>query len=180
MSIRSFLFVPGDSDRKLARGLASGADALILDLEDAVAPARKPTARAMVAEFLLSHPAPRAPELWVRVNPLDEGGLDYTSPGEGQFFVRLPGTHKLATNCWLVVGAHALLVEAFVCRQPDENREQLWSFLLQHNARMYGVSYSIDTVGDIYLTGRLPHAAVTADELDEGVAALQAAVAEVR
>ena len=57
-------------------------------------------------------------------------------------------------------------MEAFVCRQPDENREQLWTFLLQHNARMYGVSYSIDGVGDVYLTGRLPHAAVTPEELD--------------
>ena len=76
MSLRSFLFVPGDSERKLVRGMASGADALILDLEDAVAPARKPTAQAMVAAFLLAHPGPRTTALWVRVNPLDEGGLD--------------------------------------------------------------------------------------------------------
>ena len=41
---------------------------------------------------------------------LEEAQLDWTSPGEGQFFVKLPGTHKLATNCWLVVGRHALLV----------------------------------------------------------------------
>ncbi len=73
--IRSFLFVPGDSERKLAKGSASGADALILDLEDAVAPARKPTARSMVAEYLGTQ-VKRAPELWVRINPLDEGGLD--------------------------------------------------------------------------------------------------------
>ncbi len=76
MAIRSFLFVPGDSERKLAKGLASAADALILDLEDAVASARKPLARAMVAEFLAAHAAGRTPELWVRINPLDEGGLD--------------------------------------------------------------------------------------------------------
>jgi hypothetical protein len=57
-------------------------------------------------------------------------------------------------------------VEAFVCRQPDENREQLWTFLLQHNARMYGVAYSIDRVGDVYLTGRLPHEAITPEEID--------------
>ena len=76
MSLRSFLFVPGDSERKLAKGAASGADALILDLEDAVAPARKPIARAMVAEYLAAHAMPRTPELWVRINPLDEGGLD--------------------------------------------------------------------------------------------------------
>ena len=74
MSIRSFLFVPGDSERKLAKGAASDADALILDLEDAVAPARKPAAREMVAEYLRS--AARASELWVRINPLDQGGLD--------------------------------------------------------------------------------------------------------
>jgi citrate lyase subunit beta/citryl-CoA lyase len=76
MSIRSFLFVPGDSERKLAKGRASGADALILDLEDAVAPARKPLARDMVTDYLTAHAAERTPELWVRINPLDQGGLD--------------------------------------------------------------------------------------------------------
>ena len=72
--IRSFLFVPGDSERKLARGMACGADALILDLEDAVAPPQKPVARAMVAAALVAQA--RTPELWVRINPLDAGGLD--------------------------------------------------------------------------------------------------------
>ncbi len=76
MGIRSFLFVPGDSERKLAHGLASAADALILDLEDSVTPARKPLARTMVAEFLAAHATDRRPELWVRINPLEEGGLD--------------------------------------------------------------------------------------------------------
>ena len=92
--------------------------------------------------------------------------LEYEHPGLGRFVVTLPGVKKLKTLVGLTVGEHALRVEAFVCRQPDENREQLWAYLLQHNARMYGVSYSIDTVGDIYLTGRLPHAAVTAEEID--------------
>src|SRR5690606_22189095 len=54
----------------------------------------------------------------------------------------------------------------FVMRQPDENREQLWSWLLQRNARMYGVAFAIDTVGDVYLVGRLSLHAVTAEELD--------------
>ncbi|MBC4015596.1 HpcH/HpaI aldolase/citrate lyase family protein [Siccirubricoccus deserti] len=72
--VRSWLFVPGDSERKLAKGGESGADALILDLEDSVAPARKPVAREMVPEYLRAHPA-RRPQLWVRINPLDEGGL---------------------------------------------------------------------------------------------------------
>ncbi len=97
---------------------------------------------------------------------LDEAELQYTSPGDGQFFVVLPGTHKLATNCWLVAGRHALLVEAFVCRRPDENVEELYRFLLRRNARLYGVSFSIDASGDVYLVGRLPLHAITADELD--------------
>jgi hypothetical protein len=92
--------------------------------------------------------------------------LVHEHPAPGRWLVDLPGTRKLKTVCGLIVGEHALRVEAFVCRQPDENREQLWTYLLRHNARMYGVAYSIDAVGDVYLTGRLPHAAVTAEELD--------------
>ena len=71
MSLRSLLFVPGDSDRKLARGLEAGADALILDLEDAVAPEHKAAARSRVREFLLAHPERRSTQLWVRINPFD-------------------------------------------------------------------------------------------------------------
>ena len=97
---------------------------------------------------------------------LRDSELEHEHPAPGRWLVDLPGTRKLKTVCGLIVGEHALRVEAFVCRQPDENREQLWTFLLQHNARMYGVAYSVDAVGDVYLTGRLPHAAVTPDELD--------------
>jgi hypothetical protein len=97
---------------------------------------------------------------------LREAELVFEHPAPGRWLVDLPGTKKLKTVCGLVVGEHALRVEAFVCRQPDENREQLWTFLLQRNARMYGVAYSIDRVGDVYLTGRLPHAVVTPEELD--------------
>ena len=75
MPIRSFLFVPGDSERKLLKGAESGADALILDLEDAVEAGRKSVARGMVAAYLAAH-RERRPGLWVRINPLEEGGLD--------------------------------------------------------------------------------------------------------
>ncbi|MCG6872227.1 MAG: CoA ester lyase [Gammaproteobacteria bacterium] len=72
MLLRSLLFVPGDSQRKLARGPDSGADALILDLEDSVAPEHKPAAREQVAAFLADHPpGARTVPLWVRVNPVD-------------------------------------------------------------------------------------------------------------
>src|SRR5215472_14101698 len=67
--MRSFLFVPADSERKLARGPQSGADALILDLEDSVVPANRPTARILARRFLDSTGA-AASERWVRINPL--------------------------------------------------------------------------------------------------------------
>jgi citrate lyase subunit beta/citryl-CoA lyase len=70
---RSWLFVPGDSERKLARALATGADAVILDLEDAVMPERKALARQMAAEFLVAPRRAAAPAVWVRVNPVSSG-----------------------------------------------------------------------------------------------------------
>ncbi len=97
---------------------------------------------------------------------LEDAGLAWSSPADGQFFVALPGTNKLATNCWLVVGAHSLLVQAFVCRKPDENAEEFLRFLLRRNARTYGVSFSVDAEGDVHLVGRLPLHAVTAEEVD--------------
>lgn len=76
--IRSWLFIPADSDRKLAKGAESGADALILDLEDSVAAARRPVARGMVVDYLGAHPT-RRPQIWVRINPLDAEGLTDTA-----------------------------------------------------------------------------------------------------
>jgi putative sensory transduction regulator len=97
---------------------------------------------------------------------LDDRELKYDHPAHGRFFVTLPGTKKLQTNCWLIVGRHALVVEAFVCRRPDESHEDVYRFLLHRNAKLYGVHYTIDSVGDIYLIGRVAPELVTADELD--------------
>jgi citrate lyase subunit beta/citryl-CoA lyase len=73
MRLRSLLFVPGDRPDRMEKALHSGADALILDLEDAVAPAAKPEARRHVAAFLDANGAAR---LWVRINPLDSEDSD--------------------------------------------------------------------------------------------------------
>jgi len=97
---------------------------------------------------------------------LDEREIAYTEPEPGRFFVTLPGTKKLQTNCWLIIGEHAFVVEAFVCRRPDENHEAVYRFLLHRNAKLYGVHYTIDGMGDIYLLGRVAPHAVTPDELD--------------
>lgn len=72
MPIRSFLFVPADSERKLARGLESGADALILDLEDSVSAANRPIARKLAREFLDTHEQKKIAR-YVRINPLASG-----------------------------------------------------------------------------------------------------------
>ncbi|HVC54146.1 MAG TPA: CoA ester lyase [Stellaceae bacterium] len=72
MPPRSFLFVPADSERKLARGLESGADALILDLEDSVAAANRATARQQARQFLDAH-GPERIARYVRANPLASG-----------------------------------------------------------------------------------------------------------
>ncbi len=69
--MRSFLFVPADSERKLARAPQSGADALILDLEDSVAPANRPAARRVARRFL-DETGAHAFQRWVRVNPLND------------------------------------------------------------------------------------------------------------
>lgn len=75
--MRSMLFVPGDSPKKLAKALLSGADALIIDLEDSVAPDAKETARRETAAFLVAHAkAPGRPRLYVRINALESDFID--------------------------------------------------------------------------------------------------------
>ncbi|MFE3293087.1 YbjN domain-containing protein [Rhodococcus sp. NPDC059234] len=97
---------------------------------------------------------------------LAERELDYSRKGEDQFVVELPGERKLKTTCLLTVGVHGVRVEAFVCRKPDENFEGVYKYLLRRNRRLYGVHYTIDKIGDIYLVGRISTHAVTGAELD--------------
>jgi len=87
------------------------------------------------------------------------GGL----PG---LIVELPGERRLVTNTILSIGEHSVRVEAFVCRKPDENFEGVYKFLLKRNRRLYGVAYTLDNTGDIYLVGRMALHSVTPDEID--------------
>ncbi|AEH11353.1 MULTISPECIES: YbjN domain-containing protein [Protofrankia] len=97
---------------------------------------------------------------------LTELGLPYERVSEGSFLATLEGEHRLRTMTWLVVGDHTLLIEAFFMRRPAENEAGTYAFLLGRNAKTYGVHFSVDLAGDVYLTGQLPLAAVTADEID--------------
>ena len=74
LPLRSMLFIPGDSEKKLGKVDDCGADAVILDLEDSVAPSNKPLARELVPAFLAERPrGERKVKLWVRINPFDTG-----------------------------------------------------------------------------------------------------------
>lgn len=102
---------------------------------------------------------------------LDAAGLTYSQfPGAHGglpgLIVELPGERKLKTNTILSIGEHSVRVEAFVCRKPDENFEGVYRFLLKRNRRLYGVAYTLDNVGDIYLIGRIALASVSGEEID--------------
>src|SRR5882724_10201339 len=75
--MRSFLFIPGDSPKKLDKGMGSGADALLLDLEDSISPTNKVEARATTLAFLKeTHGAKQRPRLYVRINGIATGLID--------------------------------------------------------------------------------------------------------
>ncbi|MEV4948247.1 YbjN domain-containing protein [Streptomyces sp. NPDC053755] len=97
---------------------------------------------------------------------LKDAELEWESPEPGSYVVKLPGTRKLFTTLSLRVGRHSLSLNAFVIRHPDENEAGVHRWLLERNLKLYGVSYAVDGLGDIYLAGKLPLAAVTAEELD--------------
>ena len=99
-------------------------------------------------------------------NALVALGLDWSESRPGLFSVTLPGTHKLTTECALDVGVHGVGVRAFVARNPDENHAGVYRWLLERNLKLYAVAFSVDRLGDIYLTGRLALASVTAEEVD--------------
>ncbi|MGL5824785.1 MAG: YbjN domain-containing protein [Nocardioides sp.] len=97
---------------------------------------------------------------------LASSGLEYAEIGGGRFTLTLPGEKKLSTPVRIDVGQHALAVHAFVCRNPDEQHERVYRWLLERNLTMYGVGFAIDHQGDIYLDARLPLTGVNPEDLD--------------
>lgn len=100
---------------------------------------------------------------------LSELGVDFTTEPDDAFLLTLPGERRHRTLLWLLVGSHELSIESFVCRAPDENREDVYRFLLQRNSRLRTVAYALDGAGDIHLVGRIGLATLgdhPAEELD--------------
>jgi hypothetical protein len=107
----------------------------------------------------------------VIVNVVKEQELDYAlhesaTGGLPGIVVALPGERRLITNLILTVGLHGVRVEAFLCRKPEENFEGVYRFMLRRNRKLYGLAYTLDNLGDIYLIGRMSLHSVTPDELD--------------
>lgn len=99
---------------------------------------------------------------------LDEALIEW-EPGRrtGELVVTLPGEKKLKTVCSLVIGDQSLSISAFVVRNPDENHEAVYAYLLRRNLKLPGLAYAIDKSGDVYVTGRVPLAAANAAYLDQ-------------
>jgi hypothetical protein len=97
---------------------------------------------------------------------LEAHELGFDEPRPGVFTINLPGERKLQTPCTIEIGAHSVAIHAFVARNPDENHEAVYRWLLERNLKLYAVAFAIDHNGDIYLDGRLPLQSVTPDEVD--------------
>jgi Putative bacterial sensory transduction regulator len=97
---------------------------------------------------------------------LAELDLEWQETGPGLFTVRLPGTHKLVTECALEVGRHRLGIRAFVARRPEQNEAAVYRWLLEHNLKLYAVAFAVDRLGDIYLTGKVPLEQLSRAEVD--------------
>ena len=97
---------------------------------------------------------------------LTEHELEHEPIDEFSIAVVVPGEHKLQTTTSFAFGENTMTVNAFVIRHPDENEAGVYRWLLERNKRMYGLAYSVDHLGDIYLTGRFPLESINADELD--------------
>ncbi|HIY40565.1 MAG TPA: YbjN domain-containing protein [Candidatus Nocardiopsis merdipullorum] len=100
------------------------------------------------------------------ITALTQAELEYECPREGSFLITLPGRAKLRTLVWLEAGPHSLTLTSFFCRRPDENHAEFYRRLTQLNSDMFGMAFSSDEVGDVYLRGRLPLSGVTPEEID--------------
>ena len=107
-------------------------------------------------------------DLQVQLKTLDDQlerlGVEH-GIAENAAVVVLPGKKKLKTVVGLIPAPDSLRVEAFVCRAVEENHEAVYKWLLQRNRRLFGIGYTLDAAGDIYLVGQLP-AELADDDLD--------------
>jgi hypothetical protein len=98
---------------------------------------------------------------------LQEQDLTFESVSDKTIVVSLPGTNKLFVNVALTIGDTQFRIETFVARNPDENHEVVYRWLLEQNRKLFAVSYSLDHLGDIYLSGTLPISVMDIAQVDQ-------------
>lgn len=110
---------------------------------------------------------------------LDGAGIAW-EPGAraGEYVVTLPGERKLRTVASLLIRESVTSLSAFVIRNPDENHEAFYRYLLRRNLRMPMLGYAVDAAGDVYARGSVPTSAVDEDVLDHLMGALLQAADE--
>lgn len=93
--------------------------------------------------------------------------LQFEFAGEKTVVVSLPGTNKQFVNVAMTIGDTIFKIESFVARNPDENHEAVYRWLLEQNRKLLVINYCVDHLGDIYLSGTLPIATVDLDQIDQ-------------
>ncbi len=112
----------------------------------------------------LDTPAGQAAQLLVRW--AKESEVDIESAADDQLVVSLPGERKLKTVVSVRFGDDRADLQAFIVRHADENQERFYAWLLRKNAKLRGMAFSIDTLGDVYLDASVPLSAWSDDFVD--------------
>lgn len=93
--------------------------------------------------------------------------LQFEKAGEKTVVVSLPGTNKQFVNVAMTIGDTLFKIESFVARNPDENHEAVYRWILEQNRKLLVINYCLDHLGDIYLTGTLPASTVDLAQIDQ-------------
>ena len=100
-------------------------------------------------------------------NYLSENDLEPQEVSDSALVITVQGNAKLKINVALAVGEHTFRIESFVARNPDENHENVYRWILEENRKLLTVAFCLDTFGDIYLRGSMPIANMTIDDVDQ-------------
>ena len=98
---------------------------------------------------------------------LSEQDLNFELAGEKTVVVSLPGTNKQFVNVAMTFGDTVFKIESFVARNPDENHEEVYRWILEQNRKLLVINYCLDHLGDIYLSGVLPMATLDLAQIDQ-------------
>ena len=110
---------------------------------------------------------------------LEAAEIHWEEIDENRCVAHIPGTSKQRISIAFTVGTHYVTLESFISRNPDENHEAVWRYLLDRNRRTYVASFCTDQHGDIYLHGQLPLHAITHEEIDRVTGAIVSTSEEV-